>query len=304
MTKPTLLVLAAGMGSRYGGLKQMDSFGPNGETVVDYAVFDAIRSGFGKVVFVIRRDFEEAFREGVATRFSGEIEVDYAFQSLDALPEGFVVPPGRAKPWGTAHAILMASNVVEDPFAVINADDFYGRDAYRQMAEFLVKVQEDVTPSSFCMVGFPLKNTLSEFGTVSRGVCDIGADGGLQSVTELTRIEKLVAGARHVEADGSEIVLSGEEIVSMNMWGFTPAVFDYLENLLREFLRGRGGEMQSEFYIPFAVDDMVRQGVATVQVLRTSGSWFGVTYKEDRDHVVRAIAALIDRGDYPGRLKA
>lgn len=304
MTKPTLLVLAAGMGSRYGGLKQMDSMGPNGETVMDYAVFDAIRSGFGKVVFVIRRDFEEAFKEGVGNRFSGQIEVDYAFQSLDALPDGFVVPPGRTKPWGTAHAILTASKVVADPFAVINADDFYGRDAYGQMARFLFNLQEDITPSPFCMVGFPLKNTLSEFGTVSRGVCDIGADGGLQSVTELTRIEKLMAGARHIEADGSEIVLSGEEIVSMNMWGFTPAVFDYLENLFRQFLASRGVEMQSEFYIPFAVDDMVKQDSATVQVLRTSGSWFGVTYKEDRDHVVSAIAALVDRGDYPDQLNS
>jgi UTP-glucose-1-phosphate uridylyltransferase len=302
MIEPTLLVLAAGMGSRYGGLKQMDAMGPNGETVMDYAVFDAIRSGFGKVVFVIRRDFEQAFREHAGRRFSSRIEVDYAFQELDELPVGFLVPPGRKKPWGTGHAILMASRVAAEPFAVINADDFYGRESYEQMARFLVNSQGDIQPSPFCMVGFPLKNTLSEFGSVSRGVCDIGSDGALQSVTELTRIEKIAAVARHVEPDGSEIALSGEEIVSMNMWGFTPAVFDYLEDLFVEFLEEAGTEMQSEFYIPFAVDDMVRHKSATVQVLRSSGSWFGVTYKEDRDHVVRAIADLIEKGDYPARL--
>ena len=301
MIEPTLLVLAAGMGSRYGGLKQMDAMGPNGETVMDYAVFDAIRSGFGKVVFVIRRDFEDLFRERVGSRFSSRIEVDYAFQSLDGLPEGFGVPPGREKPWGTGHAILMASRVVAEPFAVINADDFYGRQSYEQMAGFLVN-RQDVQTSSFCMVGFPLRNTLSEFGSVSRGVCDIGSNGNLQSVTELTRIEKTGSGARHVEPDGSEITLSGEEVVSMNMWGFTPEVFDHLEMLFKAFLEDRGSEMGSEFYIPFAVDDMIRQGVATVRVLQSSGSWFGVTYQEDRDHVVRAIAGLIENGDYPDRL--
>ena len=196
----------------------------------------------------------------------------------------------------------MASKVVAEPFAVINADDFYGRESYEKMAGFLVNSQSNIQPSPFCMVGFPLKNTLSDFGSVSRGVCDVGSEGDLQSVTELTKIEKTTAGVRHVEPDGSEIALSGEEIVSMNMWGFTPAVFDYLESLLVEFLEERGTEMQSEFYIPFAVDDMVKSQSATVQVLRSSGSWFGITYTEDRGPVVRAISALIENGDYPARL--
>ncbi|MCP4849055.1 MAG: nucleotidyltransferase [Verrucomicrobiaceae bacterium] len=300
--EPTLLVLAAGMGSRYGGLKQMDAMGPHGETVMDYAVFDAIRSGFGKVVFVIRKDFEDAFREGVGRRFAGNIEVDYAFQSLDGLPAGFSLPSGRNKPWGTGHAILMASKVVAEPFAVINADDFYGRQSYEKMARFLVNGQSDAQPSPFCMVGYPLKNTLSDFGSVSRGVCDLSSEGVLRSVTELTRIERSADGIRHVEADGSEIVLSGEELVSMNMWGFTPAVFDYLESLFVEFLEERGTEMKSEFYIPFAVDDMVSNQLAKVQVLRSSAAWFGVTYREDREHVISAIATLIENGDYPSRL--
>jgi UTP-glucose-1-phosphate uridylyltransferase len=302
MIEPTLLVLAAGMGSRYGGLKQMDAMGPNGETVMDYAVFDAIRAGFGKVVFVIRRDFEEVFREQVGKRFSGRIAVDYAFQSIDGLPEGFVVPQGREKPWGTGHAILMASGVVNEPFAVINADDFYGRQSYEQMAEFLSGNLDTEKPSPFCMVGFALRNTLSEFGTVSRGVCEIGSDGMLQSVTELTRIEKVDRGARHLEQDGSEISLTGDEVVSMNMWGFTPDVFGYLEKFFQEFLEEQGSEMRSEFYIPFAVDDMIRQGKASVRVLQSAGSWFGVTYQEDRDHVVSAIAGLIKNGQYPAHL--
>ena len=302
MIEPTLLVLAAGMGSRYGGLKQMDAMGPNGETVMDYAVFDAIRAGFGKVVFVIRRDFEEIFREQVGKRFADRIAVDYAFQSIEDLPEGYVVPEGREKPWGTGHAILMASGVINEPFAVINADDFYGRQSYEQMGGFLADSLNQIKPSPFCMVGFALRNTLSEFGTVSRGVCEMTTDGILQSVTELTKIEKMDCGARHVEADGLQISLTGDEVVSMNMWGFTPDVFGYLEELFREFLSEEGGEMRSEFYIPFAVDDMIKRGVATVQVLKSAGAWFGVTYKEDRDHVVRAIATLIENREYPNCL--
>jgi len=302
MIEPTLLVLAAGMGSRYGGLKQMDAMGPNGETVMDYAVFDAIRAGFGKVVFVIRRDFEEVFREQVGKRFADRIAVDYAFQSIENLPEGFVVPEGREKPWGTGHAILMASGVINEPFAVINADDFYGRQSYEQMADFLADSLNQLQPSSFCMVGFALRNTLSEFGTVSRGVCEMNTDGMLQSVTELTKIEKMDCGARHVEADGLQISLTGDEVVSMNMWGFTPDVFGYLEELFRDFLSEEGGEMRSEFYIPFAVDDMIKKGLATVQVLKSAGTWFGVTYKEDREHVVREMATLIENREYPNCL--
>ena len=303
MPKPTLLVLAAGMGSRYGGLKQMDPMGPNGETVIDYSVFDAIRGGFGKVVFVIRRDFEQAFRDGVGARFADQIEVDYAFQDLDALPEGFAIPAGREKPWGTGHAILCAREVIAEPFAVINADDFYGRDAYQQMADFLSDLDPDTQPEPYSMVGFKLANTLSDFGTVARGVCDIDAAGLLNSVKELTQIEKLSAGARHVEEDGSEISLGGDEIVSMNLWGFTPGVFAQLERLFSKFLRESGEELKSEFYIPFAVDELVGEKAATVTVLETSSSWFGVTYKEDRAHVVASIRALIDAGEYPESLR-
>ena len=302
MAKPTLLVLAAGMGSRYGGLKQMDPVGPAGETVIDYSVFDAIRAGFGKVVFVIRRDFEQAFREGIGARFAGRIEVGYAFQELGDLPRGYAVPEGREKPWGTGHAILVAKEVVDTPFAVINADDFYGRDAYVQMADFLSSVESGASPDPFAMVGFPLKNTLSEFGSVSRGICKTDDLGRLISVTELTKIEKLVSGARHIEADGSEVLLGGDEIVSMNFWGFTPSIFEHLTRLFSSFLDDQGEEMKSEFYIPFAVDELVQAGNSTVTVLETSSSWFGVTYREDRDHVVAAIAGLIAEGAYPQQL--
>lgn len=303
MSKPTLLVLAAGMGSRYGGLKQMDPMGPSGETVIDYSVFDAIRAGFGKVVFVIRKDFEQAFREGVGARFADKIEVDYAFQALDALPEGFALAEGREKPWGTGHAIAVAAGVVDTPFAVINADDFYGRDAYQQMADHLNSTSSSVSPAPFSMVGFRLKNTLSEFGTVSRGVCDIGENDLLKTVRELTKIEKTETGARHVEEDGSEIILNGKEIVSMNMWGFTPEVFAQLDRLFANFLTERGSELKSEFYIPFAVDELVGEGKATVTVLRTSSSWFGVTYQDDREHVVASIQQLVDAGEYPADLQ-
>ncbi len=302
MAQPTLLVLAAGMGSRYGGLKQMDPVGPGGETVIDYSVFDAIRAGFGKVVFVIRRDFEEAFREGVGARFASQIEVDYAFQGLDALPPGAEVPAGREKPWGTGHAILVAAGVVDSPFAVINADDFYGRDAYVQMGRYLSSVDAAAKPDPFAMVGFPLRNTLSDFGSVSRGICEIDPDGHLISVTERTRIERMGDGARHREEDGSEVVLDGGEVVSMNMWGFTPTVFGHLDRLFSAFLAERGQEMKSEFYIPFAIDELVQAGEASVSVLQTASSWFGVTYREDKEHVVGAIADLIARGEYPERL--
>ncbi len=303
MAKPTLLVLAAGMGSRYGGLKQMDPMGPGGETVMDYSVFDALRAGFGKVVFVIRRDFEEAFREGVGARFADQIEVGYAYQQLDALPAGFSVPEGREKPWGTGHAILAAKDAIDTPFAVINADDFYGRDAYAKIGAFLSAVEVGATPAPFSMVGYPLRNTLSEHGTVSRGVCETDEAGLLLGVRELTKIEKTEAGARNLADDGGEEILTGDEIVSMNLWGFTPAVFGHLERLFVAFLEAEGGEQKSEFYIPFAVDELVREGAATVTVLESASSWFGVTYREDRDHVVQSIAELIAAGEYPERLR-
>ena len=297
MTAPTLLVLAAGMGSRYGGLKQIQPVGANGETIIDYSIYDAMRAGFGKVVFVIRRDIEEPFRKMIGARFEKKIAVDYVFQELDALPSGFSVPPGRTKPWGTGHAILMAADAIRTPFAAINADDFYGANSFRALAEHLRSGSPD-----FAMVGFILRNTLSEFGSVARGVCKTTADGFLESVTELTKIEPDGSGAKAIGPDGKVLHLSGDETVSMNMWGFTPELFDCLRNLFVQFLNKHGREEKSEFYIPSAVNEAVRVKCARVKVLRSPDSWFGVTYREDHAHVVENIRKLVARGDYPDKL--
>jgi len=297
MTKPTLLVLAAGMGSRYGGLKQIDPVGPNGETIIDYSIYDALRAGFGKVVFVIRRDIEDQFKKIIGVRFEKKVPVEYVFQELDKLPAGCAVPPGRTKPWGTGHAILMAAETVREPFAAINADDFYGATSFRVLAKHLGSGSGD-----FAMVGFVLRNTLSEFGSVARGVCKTNADSFLESVTEMTKIERDGGGAKTVGPDGKALALTGDETVSMNMWGFTPALFGDLQKLFAKFLEQRGNEEKSEFYIPAAVNDLVRAGRARVKVLRTSDPWFGVTYREDRPFVVEGIRKLIARGDYPEKL--
>jgi UTP-glucose-1-phosphate uridylyltransferase len=296
MTKPTLLILAAGMGSRYGGLKQIDPVGAHGETIIDYSIYDAMRAGFGKIVFVIRRDIEEPFKKIVGARFEKKIPVEYVFQELDKLPPGFSVPPGRTKPWGTGHAILMAADTVREPFAAINADDFYGASSFRVLAEHLR------SSADFAMVGFTLRNTLSEFGSVARGVCQTTAAGFLESVTELTKIERDGLGAKAVGADGKILPLTGEETVSMNMWGFTPALFGYLHEGFVQFLKRQGTEEKSEFYIPAAVNELVRAGRARVKMLRSPDSWFGVTYREDRPFVVEGIRKLIIRGDYPEKL--
>ncbi|HXS67287.1 MAG TPA: sugar phosphate nucleotidyltransferase [Candidatus Polarisedimenticolia bacterium] len=297
MSKPTLLVLAAGMGSRYGGLKQIDPVGPNGETIIDYSIFDAVRAGFGKLVFVIRHDIEAAFREAIGVRFEKRLPVEYVFQELDKLPPGFSVPPNRTKPWGTGQAILMAEKVVREPFAAINADDFYGADSFRVLAEHLQSGARD-----YAMVGFVLRNTLSEFGSVARGACRVGPDGYLQGVTELTKIEKDGPGAKYVDAKGVMQRLSGDEPVSMNMWGFTPSLFPHLREQLIEFLKKHGQEEKSELYIPSVVNELVAAGKERCKVLRTTDSWFGVTYREDRPFVVEGIRGLIGRGDYPGTL--
>lgn len=296
MTKPTLLVLAAGMGSRYGGLKQIDAVGPGGETIIDYSIYDAIRAGFGKLIFVIRRDIERQFKEVVGARFEKRIEVEYVFQELDKLPPGFTVPSGRAKPWGTTHAILMAADAIRERFAVINADDFYGAQSYQLLAQHLTSGSPD-----FTMVGFILRNTLSDFGSVARGVCRVDGDGFLQTVEELTKIERDGSGAKNHEG-GKITRLIGEEAVSMNMWGFTPAVFPQLEAHFQGFLQKNGGELKSESFIPSTINDLVIAGLARVKVLRTNDSWFGVTYREDRPRVVESICQLINRGDYPERL--
>jgi NDP-sugar pyrophosphorylase family protein len=294
MMSPTLLVLAAGMGSRYGGLKQIDPVGPSGETVLDYAVFDAVRAGFGCVTFVIRRDFEELFRAKIGARYAGRIAVDYVFQSLDALPAGFAPPAVREKPWGTGHAVWCARDVVNKNFAVINADDFYGADSFGRLAGFLAKARGP----QFGMVGFTLANTLSEHGAVSRGVCAAGADGTLRSITEQTGILACEVGS------GAGKKFSGGEVVSMNCWGFTPALFDALDAQLREFLAVRGGETKAEFYLPAAVSEQIARGEATVHVLPTEGAWFGVTYREDKPRVQAAIAELVAAGKYPATLFA
>lgn len=297
MTKPTLLVLAAGMGSRYGGLKQIDPVGPNGETIIDYSIFDAMRAGFGKLVFVIRHDIEAAFREAIGARFEQRLPVEYVFQELDKLPPGFSVPPNRKKPWGTGQAILMAADAIQEPFAAINADDFYGAASFRVLAEHLQSGSPD-----YAMVGFVLRNTLSEFGSVARGACNVGPDGHLQGVTELTKIEKDGSGAKYPDASGAIQRLSGDEPVSMNMWGFTQSIFPHLREQLIEFLKRHAQEEKSELYIPLVVNELMKAGKERCKVLRTTDSWFGVTYREDRPFVVEGIRALIARGDYPQTL--
>jgi hypothetical protein len=297
MTKPTLLVLAAGMGSRYGGLKQIDAVGPNGETIIDYSVYDALRAGFGKLVFVIRHDIEKPFKETIGARFEKRMPVEYVFQELDQLPPGFSVPPNRKKPWGTGQAILMAENAIHEPFAAINADDFYGANSFRILAEQLRSGSMD-----YVMVGFILRNTLSEHGTVARGACRVGTDGFLQSVTELTGVEKDGDGAKYTDAAGIIHRLSGREPVSMNMWGFTPVLFGHLGGQFAGFLKEHGQEEKSEFYIPAALNELVIAKRERVKVLRTPDSWFGVTYREDRPFVIEGIRRLVVRGDYPEKL--
>jgi UTP-glucose-1-phosphate uridylyltransferase len=297
MTKPTLLVLAAGMGSRYGGLKQIDPVGPAGETIIDYSIYDAIRAGFGKLVFVIRKDIEQQFREIVGARFEKRIAVEYVFQELDKLPAGYSVPAGRTKPWGTTHAILMAADTIREPFAAINADDFYGQQAYQLIAQHLTSG----TPN-FAMVGFILKNTLSDHGSVARGVCRVDANQYLTSVVEMMKIERDGQAAKNTDAAGQVTALTGDEAVSMNFWGFTPALFAQLKTQFDAFLKKSGNELKSECYIPSTVNDLVIAGQARVKVLRTQDSWFGVTYREDRPQVVESIRQLIAKGAYPEKL--
>ena len=297
MTKPTLLVLAAGMGSRYGGLKQIDPVGPSGETIIDYSIFDAMRAGFGKLVFVIRKDIEQQFREIVGVRFEKRIAVEYVFQELDKLPAGYSLPAGRTKPWGTTHAILMAENAIKEPFAAINADDFYGQQAYQVLAQHLTSGTPD-----YAMVGFVLKNTLSDHGSVARGVSRVDGNNYLTHIVEMMKIERDGNGAKNTEADGQITKLTGDEAVSMNFWGFTPALFPQIKEEFEKFLKRAGGEQKSECYIPATVGDLVTSGRARCKVLRSSDSWFGVTYREDRPQVVESIRRLIAQGKYPEKL--
>ena len=296
MPSPALLVLAAGMGSRYGGLKQLDAVGPNGETLLDYSVQDAIRAGFSRIVFLIRRDIENEFREKVGARYAGKIGVGYAFQELADLPAGFRPPAGRTKPWGTAHAVWCAREVMKEPFAAINADDFYGAETFSAAADFLGAADQSARPAQFAMVAFRLGRTLSEHGTVARGICTIGEGGRLDGIEELTDIARQPGG---LIASGDRI-LGENTAVSMNFWAFTKQVFPLLENELRRFLEAEGGSEKAECYLPSAVAAMVAAGVAQVTVLETMSDWFGVTYREDRARVVQSIAALVAAGNYPG----
>ncbi len=294
MTTPTLLVLAAGMGSRYGGLKQLDPVGPDNETIMDFSIFDARRAGFGKVVFVIRKEIEEAFKEKIGSRYEKRVPVEYVFQEMGKLIPGFSLPEGRTKPWGTTHAILMAANAIHEPFGVINADDFYGAGSYRLLAQHLQSGTTD-----YAMVGFVLSNTLSEFGAVARGVCHVSEDGYLKDITELKSIERDGSRITNIDAHGKETVLSGDELVSMNMWGFTPQIFPQLYEHFQRFLKQYGNDPNAECYVPSSVNTLIQAGQARAKVLRSGDEWFGVTYREDHSRVVRSVGRLIEQGTYP-----
>ncbi len=294
--RQTLIILAAGLGSRYGGLKQMSPVGPHGETIIDYSVYDALRAGFDRLVCVIRRDMEPSLRLAMV-RMESQIPVEYAFQELDSLPQGFRCPPNRHKPWGTAHAVLMAEGLVHEPFAVVNADDFYGRESFRLLAQHLQSRSLDGA-----MVGFALRNTLSKFGGVSRGICKVGWNGLLQGVTELTCIEKHGAAARYSNAAGQIHSLTGDEIVSMNMWGFPPAIFSFLREEMIVFLKKYEDDEKVEFFLPTVVNTLVASNQIQCKVLCTHDPWFGVTYPQDRPAVVENIRYLIAGGEYPESL--
>ena len=298
--KPTLFILAAGMGSRYGGLKQLDGLGPNGETIMDYSVFDAMRAGFGKVVFVIRKDFEEDFRRVVLSKYADHVPCEVCFQGIDCLPEGFTRNPERTKPWGTNHAVLMAKDLIHEPFMVINADDFYGKESFEVMAKFLLDVNGQ--QGKYCMAGYRVGNTLSEHGTVSRGVCATDKMGFLTDVVERTAIESKNGHIVFPDENGNEVEIPFDTPVSMNMWGFTPEYFEYTEEAFKEFLKVSGQELKTEFYIPTLVNDLIKAGKATCQELDTPAKWFGVTYADDRQMVVDKIQALVEAGVYPNKL--
>ena len=296
-TSPTLLVMAAGLGSRYGGLKQLDPVGPSRETLIDYSIYDAIRAGFSRVVFVIRKDIEAVFRETVGVRFSSRIAVDYVFQEIDGLPHGFAPPPGRTRPWGTAHAVLVAADAIQTPFAAINADDFYGAHSFRLLTQHLSSGSPDSA-----MVAFILRNTLSPFGTVSRGICELDCGGCLQAIVERTQIAPAGQHARNTDPEGHITQLTGDELVSMNLWGFTPAIFPELHEYFARFLTQHASDLTAEAFLPSFVSSLITAGRARVRVLQTPDPWFGITYREDLPRVAAGIRALIAGGHYPERL--
>lgn len=299
--KPTLLIMAAGMGSRYGGLKQMETMGPGGETLLDYSVYDAIRAGFGKVVFVIRHDIEADFKKMVGKKWEPKVPVRYVFQEVGMVPEGFKVPEGRQKPWGTAHAVWVAQGAIEEPFAVLNADDFYGRNSFKVLAGFLKKIRKN-DAGSYAMVGFPLSKTLSEHGTVARGICKIGPGKKLREVVERTQIGKEGKSAYYLDEAGKKHPLKPTVTVSMNIWGFTPRLFEQLNRGFLEFLKAQGNELKAEFLLPRVVDAAIARRQATVKVLPTRDQWFGVTYPQDKEKVRSEMAKLVKKGLYPGKI--
>jgi len=296
----TLVILAAGIGNRYGGLKQIDQVGPSGETIVDYSIYDAARSGFGRIVFVIRRNIEREFREVFFDRLARRFDVDYIFQELDDLPAGFKVPPDRVKPWGTSHAVLVAERKVHGPFAAINADDFYGRGAFEGMARFLERPRPSET--RYALVGYRLESTLSDFGSVARGVCEVGPDKLLRGIVERTSIHRTPAGIVFRDEHGREVGLSGTETVSMNFWGFTPTFFGFAKEMFERFLRNSAGHPKAELYIPLVIGSLLDSGRAEVQVLDCHETWFGVTYREDKPRVMAEFRTLVEAGTYPRRL--
>ena len=300
MAEPTLLIMAAGMGTRYGGLKQIDPVGPNGEIIFDYAIYDAIRAGFKKLVFVIRHCFEDAFREKIGSKFDGIAQTVYAYQELDECLGSFKPPADREKPWGTAHAIVVAKDLIDEPFAVINSDDYYGPTAFEELSKYLSSDMTDGDGSS--MIGYILRNTLSDYGFVSRGVCRCDGDMFLKEITEIKKIKKLDKGAISINDDGTEKTFNGGEIVSMNLWGFPPKLFEHLEKRFQQFLKDFGSDNKAELYIPTVVNDIVQSGQAKVKVLPTTDRWFGITYREDRDIAVGCVNKLIEQGVYPKKL--
>ncbi|MEI6061350.1 MAG: sugar phosphate nucleotidyltransferase [Bacteroidota bacterium] len=301
MTKPTLLVLAAGMGSRYGSLKQIDPVGPSGETIIDYSIYDAIRAGFGKVVFIIRKSFEQDFKDIFISKLQPHIPVEYVFQEVENVPYGVSISPERTKPWGTAHAILMAKDIIHEPFAVINGDDFYGSGAFITMADYLNSLLPD-QQNQYSLVGYQVGNTMSEHGTVSRGVCHADRDEFLVSVTERTNIQYTDDGIAYKDADELFVFLDPQTLVSMNFWGFTPEYFKQTEPMFSDFVKANTGSLKAEFYIPTAIDNLISSKNASVKVLRSDAKWFGVTYKEDKPVVIEKLAKLIKEGVYPAQL--
>ena len=301
--KPTLFLLAAGMGSRYGGLKQLDKLGPNGETIMDYSIYDAINAGFGKLVFVIRKDFEQDFRDIVLKKYESKIPCELVFQALDALPEGFTCPADRQKPWGTNHAVMMGKDVIKEPFAVLNCDDFYDRDAFQVMGKYLSELPEGST-GKYAMVGFRVGNTLSESGTVSRGVCEKNEQNLLTSVVERTKIQRFDGVVKYQDENDEWVAISDNTPVSMNFWGFTPDYFQHSVEYFKEFLSDPKNmeNLKSEFFIPLMVDKLINDGTATCEVLDTTSQWFGVTYPEDRPEVVARFAKLGEEGVYPANM--